>query len=43
MLVNNAGLSTAKPFLDLTVDDFDLTFDVDVRSSFLLAQAVAGR
>ena len=41
VLVNNAGLSTAKPFLDLTVDDFDLTFDVDVRASFLLAQQAA--
>jgi NAD(P)-dependent dehydrogenase (short-subunit alcohol dehydrogenase family) len=41
VLVNNAGLSTAKPFLDLTVDDFDLTFDVDVRGSFLAAQAAA--
>ena len=43
VLVNNAGLSTAKPFLDLTVDDFDLTFEVDVRASFLLAQAAARR
>jgi NAD(P)-dependent dehydrogenase (short-subunit alcohol dehydrogenase family) len=42
-LVNNAGLSTAKPFFDLTVDDFDLTFDVDVRGSFLAAQAAARR
>jgi NAD(P)-dependent dehydrogenase (short-subunit alcohol dehydrogenase family) len=42
-LVNNAGLSTAKPFLELTVDDFDLTFDVDVRGSFLAAQAAARR
>jgi glucose 1-dehydrogenase len=41
VLVNNAGLSTAKPFLELTAADFDLTFDVDVRASFLLAQAVA--
>jgi hypothetical protein len=41
VLVNNAGLSTAKPFLDLTVDDFDLTFDVDVRASFLLGQRAA--
>lgn len=41
VLVNNAGLSTAKPFFDLTADDFDLTFNVDVRASFLLAQAVA--
>jgi glucose 1-dehydrogenase len=42
-LVNNAGLSTAKPFLELTVDDFDLTFGVDVRGSFLAAQAAARR
>jgi glucose 1-dehydrogenase len=42
-LVNNAGLSTAKPFLELTVGDFDLTFDVDVRGSFLTAQAAARR
>jgi len=41
VLVSNAALSTAKPFLDLTVDDFDRTFDVDVRASFLLAQAAA--
>jgi NAD(P)-dependent dehydrogenase (short-subunit alcohol dehydrogenase family) len=41
VLVNNAGLSTAKPFFELTADDFDLTFSVDVRASFLLAQAVA--
>jgi NAD(P)-dependent dehydrogenase (short-subunit alcohol dehydrogenase family) len=41
VLVNNAGLSTAKPFLELTADDFDLTFAVDVRASFLLAQEVA--
>jgi NAD(P)-dependent dehydrogenase (short-subunit alcohol dehydrogenase family) len=42
-LVNNAGLSTARPFLELTVDDFDVTFDVDVRGSFLAAQAAARR
>jgi NAD(P)-dependent dehydrogenase (short-subunit alcohol dehydrogenase family) len=42
-LVNNAGLSTAKPALELTADDFDTTFEVDVRASFLLAQAVARR
>ena len=29
VLVNNAGLSTAKPFLELTHEDFDLTFNVD--------------
>jgi glucose 1-dehydrogenase len=41
VLVNNAGLSTAKPALELTVEDFDLTFAVDVRAAFLLAQAAA--
>jgi NAD(P)-dependent dehydrogenase (short-subunit alcohol dehydrogenase family) len=43
VLVNNAGVVTAKPFLDLTVADFDITFAVDVRASFLLAQAAAKR
>jgi NAD(P)-dependent dehydrogenase (short-subunit alcohol dehydrogenase family) len=43
VLVNNAGVVTAKPFLDLTTADFDLTFAVDVRASFLLAQAAARR
>jgi NAD(P)-dependent dehydrogenase (short-subunit alcohol dehydrogenase family) len=43
VLVNNAGVVTAKPFFDLTVADFDITFAVDVRASFLLAQAAARR
>jgi NAD(P)-dependent dehydrogenase (short-subunit alcohol dehydrogenase family) len=43
VLVNNAGVVTAKPFFDLTVADFDLTFAVDVRASFLLAQSAAKR
>ena len=43
VLVNNAGLSTAKPFMELTADDFDLTFNLDVRASFLLAQEAAKR
>ncbi|HEY6029042.1 MAG TPA: SDR family NAD(P)-dependent oxidoreductase, partial [Gaiellaceae bacterium] len=42
-LVNNAGLSTAKPLFDLTAEDFDTTFEVDVRAGFLLAQAAARR
>ena len=41
LLVNNAGLTSAKPALELTADDFDTIFGVDVRASFLLAQAVA--
>jgi NAD(P)-dependent dehydrogenase (short-subunit alcohol dehydrogenase family) len=43
VLVNNAGLSTAKPALDLTVEDFDQTFDVDVRAAFLASQEAARR
>jgi NAD(P)-dependent dehydrogenase (short-subunit alcohol dehydrogenase family) len=42
-LVNNAGLSTAKPVLELTVEDFDQTFDVDVRAAFLASQEAARR
>jgi NAD(P)-dependent dehydrogenase (short-subunit alcohol dehydrogenase family) len=41
VLVNNAGLSTAKPALEATVEDFDQTFAVDVRAAFLAAQAAA--
>ena len=41
VLVNNAGLSTAKPALELTAEDFDTIFSVDVRAAFLLAQAGA--
>ena len=43
VLVNNAGIVTPKPALELTAADFDLTFAVDVRASFLLAQAAARR
>jgi glucose 1-dehydrogenase len=41
VLVNNAGLSTSKPALELTGEDFDLLFAVDVKAAFLLAQAAA--
>ncbi len=41
VLVNNAGLSTAAPVLELTAEDFDRTFAVDVRAAFLLSQASA--
>jgi NAD(P)-dependent dehydrogenase (short-subunit alcohol dehydrogenase family) len=41
VLVNNAGLSTSGPALELTTDDFDGTFAVDVRAPFLLSQAAA--
>jgi NAD(P)-dependent dehydrogenase (short-subunit alcohol dehydrogenase family) len=37
-LVNNAGISVAKPALELTAEDFDHTFAVDVRAAFLASQ-----
>ena len=42
-LDNNAGLSTAGPALELTAEDFDGLFAVDVRAAFLLAQEAARR
>jgi glucose 1-dehydrogenase len=41
VLVNNAGLTEAKPALELDADDFDLIFDIDVRGAFLMARAAA--
>ncbi len=41
VLVNNAGVSSAKPVLELTAEDFDTIFGVDVKGSFLLARAGA--
>jgi NAD(P)-dependent dehydrogenase (short-subunit alcohol dehydrogenase family) len=40
-LVNNAGLTMAKPALELTVEDFDAIFAVDVRAAFLLSKEAA--
>jgi NAD(P)-dependent dehydrogenase (short-subunit alcohol dehydrogenase family) len=41
VLVNNAGLTRAKPALELTAEDFDAIFSVDVRGAFLASQAAA--
>ena len=43
VLVNNAGVTVAKPALELTAEDFDLIFSVDVRGAFLLSVAAAKR
>ena len=42
-LVNNAGVTPAKPVLELTADDFDSIFSIDVRAPFLLSQQAARR
>jgi NAD(P)-dependent dehydrogenase (short-subunit alcohol dehydrogenase family) len=41
VLVSNAGITVSKPALDLSADDFDAIFSVDVRGAFLCAQAAA--
>lgn len=41
VLVNNAGVSVAKPALELTADDFDHIFGVDVRGAFVLSVEAA--
>ena len=41
ILVNNAGIFKATPFLDLTEADFDAVLRVNLKGSFLVAQAVA--
>jgi 3-oxoacyl-[acyl-carrier protein] reductase len=39
-LVNNAGVLTAKPMLDLSLDEWDQMFAVNVRGLFLTCRAV---
>jgi NAD(P)-dependent dehydrogenase (short-subunit alcohol dehydrogenase family) len=41
ILVNNAGLGPANPAELVTEDDFDLTFDVNVKGLFFASQAAA--
>ena len=41
VLVNNAGSNRTNPFLDVTVEDFDFVFGLNVRAAFFVAQAVA--
>jgi len=41
VLVNNAGVTAAKPALELTVEDFDKIFSVGVKGAFFLAVAAA--
>jgi NAD(P)-dependent dehydrogenase (short-subunit alcohol dehydrogenase family) len=43
ILVNNAGTNRPAPFVDVTSEDFDLIFDINVRAAFFMSQAVARR
>ena len=42
-LVNNAGITFNKPFLDVTREQFDAMYDVNVRAQFFLTQRAARR
>lgn len=41
ILVNNAGTNRPGPFVDVTVEDFDAVFGLNVRGAFFAAQCVA--
>jgi NAD(P)-dependent dehydrogenase (short-subunit alcohol dehydrogenase family) len=43
ILVNNAGTNRPAFFMDVTVEDFDLIMDLNVRAAYFTAQAVARR
>ena len=38
LLINNAGLAIVKPIDELTIEDWQITFDVNVTAPFLLMQ-----
>jgi NAD(P)-dependent dehydrogenase (short-subunit alcohol dehydrogenase family) len=41
VLVNNAGIFKAAPFLDITEEDWDAVLNVNLKGAFLVGQAVA--
>ena len=41
ILLNNAGTNRPAPFVDVKVEDFDVVMNLNVRSAFFVAQAVA--
>jgi glucose 1-dehydrogenase len=43
VLVNNAGIETVHPFVDLPEADWDAVHDVNLKGPFLLSQAIVGR
>jgi NAD(P)-dependent dehydrogenase (short-subunit alcohol dehydrogenase family) len=43
ILVNNAGMNRPAPLADVTVEDFDAIFALNVRAAYFMAQAVARR
>jgi NAD(P)-dependent dehydrogenase (short-subunit alcohol dehydrogenase family) len=43
VLVNNAGTNRPRPFLEVSVADYDAIMDLNVRAAFFVAQAAARR
>lgn len=43
IFVNNAGTNRPKPFVDVSVEDFDVVMSLNVRSAFFAVQAVVRR
>lgn len=43
ILVNAAGVGVIRPFLELSLADFDFMLDVNLRGTFLVTQAVAAQ
>jgi NAD(P)-dependent dehydrogenase (short-subunit alcohol dehydrogenase family) len=43
ILVNNAGTNRPAPFVNVTAEDFDFVFSINVRAAYFVAQAVARR
>ena len=43
ILINNSGVSTTQRIQDVTKDDFDFTFNTNVRGAFFVAQEVGKR
>ena len=41
ILVNNAGTNKPAPFVDVTIEDFDFVFSLNVRAAYFVAQTVA--
>ncbi|MGZ5156138.1 MAG: SDR family oxidoreductase [Caldimonas sp.] len=43
ILINNSGVATTQKLVDVTPEEFDYTFDVNVRGAFFVAQEVGKR
>ena len=43
ILINNSGVSTTQRLQDVSEDDFDFTFDTNVKGAFFVAQEVGKR